>query len=152
MNEHLPECPVEKRLRAGRTVGSQTCICDALRACEQRVRDDERSNNFTPDDHADGMTEAYSCGLDAAREAVAEFTPVVMHDPLCEWTTPCIYGEGMRHSRDGENPPVPDATYCWMCGADCSCELIEKVRRHERAAIIQAIGPTPWRSKENNDD
>lgn len=37
MNEHLPECPVEKRLRAGRTVGSQTCICGALRACETRV-------------------------------------------------------------------------------------------------------------------
>lgn len=37
MTEHLPECPVEKRLRSGRTVGSQTCICDALRACEARV-------------------------------------------------------------------------------------------------------------------
>lgn len=37
MTEHLPECPVEKRLRAGRTVGSQTCICAALRACEERV-------------------------------------------------------------------------------------------------------------------
>jgi hypothetical protein len=37
MNEHLPECPVEKRLRAGRTVGSQTCICDALRSCERRL-------------------------------------------------------------------------------------------------------------------
>ncbi len=38
MTEHLPECPVEKRLRDGRTVGSQTCICDALRDCEERVR------------------------------------------------------------------------------------------------------------------
>lgn len=37
MNEHMPECPVEKRLRAGRTVGSQTCICAALRACEERA-------------------------------------------------------------------------------------------------------------------
>ena len=39
MTEHLPECPVEKRLRAGRTVGSQTCICDALRSCAVRVMD-----------------------------------------------------------------------------------------------------------------
>lgn len=37
MTEHLPECPVEKRLRDGKTVGYQTCICAALRSCEQRV-------------------------------------------------------------------------------------------------------------------
>ena len=41
-----------------------------LRACEARVREDERSSNFTPDDHLNGMTEAYQRGLDAAREAV----------------------------------------------------------------------------------
>ena len=46
------------------------CMCRELRACEQRVREDERSNNFTQDDHANGMTEAYQRGLDAAREAV----------------------------------------------------------------------------------
>ena len=46
------------------------CMCRELRACEQRVREDERSNNFTPDDHSNGMTEAYQRGLDAAREAV----------------------------------------------------------------------------------
>ena len=39
MTEHLPECPVEKRLRSGKTVSSQTCICGALRACEDRVLD-----------------------------------------------------------------------------------------------------------------
>ncbi len=39
MTEHLPECPVERMLRSGKTVGSQTCICKALRACEQRVID-----------------------------------------------------------------------------------------------------------------
>ena len=42
---------------------------------EARVREDERSNNFTPDDHSIGMTEAYERGLDAAREAVAN-TPM----------------------------------------------------------------------------
>ena len=39
MTEHLPECPVEKMLRSGRTVGSQSCICEHLRACEERVMD-----------------------------------------------------------------------------------------------------------------
>ena len=42
------------------------CQCAAL----AKAREDERSNNFTPDDHANGMTEAYQRGLDAAREAV----------------------------------------------------------------------------------
>lgn len=37
MDDHLPECPVEKRLRTGKTVGSQACICGALRTCEERV-------------------------------------------------------------------------------------------------------------------
>ena len=43
MTEHLPECPVEKRLRSGKTVGSQTCICGALRACERRLMEWMRS-------------------------------------------------------------------------------------------------------------
>lgn len=42
------------------------CQCAAL----AKAREDERSNNFTPDDHSNGMTEAYQRGLDAAREAV----------------------------------------------------------------------------------
>ena len=54
------------------------------------------------------------------------------HDPLCEWSTPCIHGENQQHSRDTENLAVPDATYCWMCGADCHCDLIAKVREDER--------------------
>lgn len=54
------------------------------------------------------------------------------HDPLCEWSTPCIHGENQQHSRDTENLAVPDATYCWMCGADCHCALIAKVREEER--------------------
>lgn len=54
------------------------------------------------------------------------------HDPLCEWSTPCVHGENQQHSRDTENPAVPDATYCWMCGADCLCDLIAKAREDER--------------------
>ena len=44
----------------------------ALRACEARVREDERSSNFTPDDHADGMTESYHRGFDDARWIAAK--------------------------------------------------------------------------------
>lgn len=90
---------------------------------------------------------------------------VSAHDPLCEWATPCIHGENQQHSRDTENPSVPDATYCWMCGADCDCDLIAKVlaaaaqrvealpgllaRRAEVVAAINAIGqiadPEPYK-------
>ena len=69
MTEHLPECWATHP-----SDPPAWCICDELRACEARVRADERSNNFTPDDHADGMTEAYQRGLDAVREAVASCT------------------------------------------------------------------------------
>ena len=57
------------------------------------------------------------------------------HDPLCEWSTPCIHGENQKHSRDTENPSVPDATYCWMCGVDCECALIDRVI----AAAVQRV-------------
>ena len=49
---------------------AHVCCCDALRACEKRVREDEQSHNFSPEIHWDGMAEAYQRGLDAAREAV----------------------------------------------------------------------------------
>ena len=66
--KHLPECPMSTKDTICRCL---PCICDALRACEARVREDERSSNFTPDDHSNGMTEAYQRGLDAIRDAVA---------------------------------------------------------------------------------
>ena len=74
MTEHLAECCFAphvcdvnlcQRFHA-------FCICNQLRVCEERAREDERSNNFTPDDHSNGMTEAYQRGLNAAREAVAD--------------------------------------------------------------------------------
>ena len=69
------------------------------------------------------------------------------HDPLCEWSTPCIHGENQKHSRDTENPSVPDAIYCWMCGADCECALIDQVlaaavQRVEACKYISTIGVT----------
>lgn len=57
MTEHLPECLL------GVVPHYMDCICPALRICEERVRSDERSNSFTPDDHADGMKEAYQRGF-----------------------------------------------------------------------------------------
>ena len=65
------------------------------------------------------------------------------HDPLCEWSTPCIHGENQQHSRDTENLAVPDATYCWMCGADCTCDLIATVREDMLAKCIAVIEAMP---------
>jgi len=82
MTEHLPECPILEPCSADTTQhcycsrqnacihDEMECICDRLRACEERVREDERSNNFTPDDFANAMAESYRRGLDTAREAV----------------------------------------------------------------------------------
>ena len=79
MTEHLPECCFAPHVCDVNLCQRchAFCICNQLRACEQRAREDERSNNFTPDDHSDCMTEAYQRGLDDAREAVAEFAPSV---------------------------------------------------------------------------
>ena len=59
MTKHLPECPILKPccddeefpehgfcgIFVGRCLLCMAeCICDALRACEARVREDERSN------------------------------------------------------------------------------------------------------------
>ncbi len=46
--------------------GKPSCMTEF----EQEIREDERSNNFTPDDVSEAMTEAYQRGLDAARKAV----------------------------------------------------------------------------------
>ena len=80
--KHLPECPMSTKDTICRCL---PCICDALRACEARVREDERSNNFTPDDFSDGMTGTYLRGLDAAREAVRNL----------QHSDDCYYAEGV---------------------------------------------------------
>ena len=65
MTKHLPECPVA----AARPGTFTSCICDALRACEERVRFDE-PRMFTPDENANNICEAFRLGLAAARESV----------------------------------------------------------------------------------
>lgn len=76
-NEHVLECRWE----------SQRCICEELRACEQRVRADERQHmaaKYLVSDREQWEAEqrAYAAGLDAAREAVAA---IHMPDPYA-WT------------------------------------------------------------------
>ena len=64
--DHLPECGVTRY---------PICICDRLRACEQRVRD-ERNIAWSKEwDKAwdDGMEVGTVSALDAAREALADW-------------------------------------------------------------------------------
>ena len=85
MTEHLSECPILKPCCGdqefpehgfcGNFVGGRClhcmaeCICDALRACEDRVRKDEQSHFLTR--YLLGRNGGgYQRGLDAAREAV----------------------------------------------------------------------------------
>ena len=69
----------------------------------------------------------------------AETNGVMNHDPLCEWSTPCTHGVTGQHERDTENLAVPDATYCWMCGADCHCKLLAKARAYERDKVAKRV-------------
>lgn len=90
MTHHLPECPVEKRLRSGTTVGPQTCICSALRACEKRVRENEQGSNVALYHQSDGMTGSYRRGLDAARDAIAKtHLPIPVIECACGWGYNC---------------------------------------------------------------
>lgn len=64
MTEHLPECWAKHE-----SDPPAWCICDELRACEQRVRKDEQSHFLTR--YLFGRNGGgYERGLDAAREAV----------------------------------------------------------------------------------
>ena len=93
MSGHLPECQPKTAPEP-----PFICICPELRACEERVREDERSSNFTPDDHADGMTEAYQRGYrqrsyqrgfdDARWIAAKEALEAVQHEEPCD-CEPC---------------------------------------------------------------
>lgn len=66
---HLPECPVEGRLRDGKTVAAQTCICERLRRAEERVEEsmDRSWERFSRDQFHAG----FSAGVNAARNEAA---------------------------------------------------------------------------------
>ena len=75
MSEHLPECPrieyIVNRHGYTLTAGSNVCMCNALRACEQRVEE-----TWSAIAGLDQYAEGYVAGLDAAREAVAAVPPI----------------------------------------------------------------------------
>lgn len=71
MNEHLPECLVPDFDK-----GLWICICNQLRACEQRVQKIAYAQGLGAgsDEHGQheiGWMKGYDAALDAAREAVA---------------------------------------------------------------------------------
>lgn len=86
MSDHLPECGVRKPCGVCGNITYAVCICDRLRACEQRVRknlslvrvsveDDpkelERIATFEFQRTADVRSDELAKTLDAAREAIA---------------------------------------------------------------------------------
>ena len=127
MNDHLDECP-EVFIDCYGTLCDceyfHFCICDALRACEERVRgeeqqrietalkfvgqhdaawelairEDEQSHNFSPDIHWEGMAEAYQRGLNDALEAV-ELIPAP-YKVLGNFETYGAYHEGRSDMKD----------------------------------------------------
>lgn len=110
---HLPECPDQHSSHDG------TCICSALRACEARVREEERAkwSDLAHDNWQSGWEE----GLDAARDAVAalpwkvavSFGPIDCNQS-CEHG-PCTCSGVMR----------PEA---WMTGPDEALAAIDALR------------------------
>ena len=65
MTEHLPECPMSTKDSICRCL---PCICDALRACEERVLKDTVPGEW----HEKRMAWVRKDALDKAMEAVAE--------------------------------------------------------------------------------
>lgn len=78
MTEHLPECPWFPNTHEDVSCNdSETLVsfCDALRACEQRVREEERNYRneveYKYQLAADEGCAAFNAALDAAQDAVA---------------------------------------------------------------------------------
>lgn len=72
--DHLPECGV---------TAYPICICDRLRACEQRVRtEDDDYAYIAAQAEAEGRMRGWNEALDAAREAVMQaLGPMDCEDP-----------------------------------------------------------------------
>lgn len=91
MTEHLPECELHGNGCAHDYYNDpplqcancgESCICPALRACEQRMREEHRHRCSGCDwCYSDGVREA----LNAAREAVRN---ECFHDTESEW---CVF-------------------------------------------------------------
>lgn len=97
MTDHRPECiytPEHFDPEQNIVWGGKPCICDALRACEQRVRDEIAADGpwFRSVVHqcCEDKQTAYAAGLDAAREAVLkDHRPVPVIECGCGWGKDC---------------------------------------------------------------
>lgn len=88
MSDHLPECFLSEPWNAA--TNPQVCICDRLRACEQRVLRDAVNSDAV----RGAIRIAEQRTLDAAREAVAA---ECHHDDPNEW---CIYVAAIDELRE----------------------------------------------------
>ena len=73
MSDHLPECRYVVFQQQGQipeAVIPMGCICDRLRACEQRVREEWYEVQ------SETWEQGYKYAVDAAREAVAAVPPI----------------------------------------------------------------------------
>ena len=76
MTEHLPECWAKHE-----SDPKAWCICDELRACEQRVRmEDDDYAYVAAQAEADGRMRGWVEALDAARKAVSALPEYRMRD------------------------------------------------------------------------
>lgn len=96
MNDHLPECPIRQHADSNwdcptycdGDCKTATCICSALRACEQRVRlEDDDYAHVAAQAEAEGRRRGWNEALDAAREAVIR----TCHHTRYEGSPPCLH-------------------------------------------------------------
>lgn len=93
MNEHLPECHYVKDTGGVRYAWND-CICDELRACEERVLKDTVPGEW----HEKRMAWVRKDALDAAREAV-EAIPAP-YKVIGQYETYDPYNEGRADMKD----------------------------------------------------
>lgn len=83
MSDHLPECIyTPERFDPEQNIvwDGKPCICDRLRACEQRVREEDRALIAVEQTTLAELNAEYRKGLDAAREAVERVS--TLFEPL----------------------------------------------------------------------
>lgn len=103
MSEHLPECNCTCSDWCGSLTVCTYCICDKLRACEQRVREEfpaalSATSVQSMSIYGQGLREGFLSALDAAEAAVE-----AIHAPYKEPGDPVTYGpyaEGKADMQD----------------------------------------------------